>query len=57
MSLIHSAELNGVELFEYLIELLKNPEEVRQDPAGGCPGPIRLRWVCLDRDPTLGDLG
>jgi hypothetical protein len=32
MSLIHSAELNGVEPFEYLIELLKHPEEVERAP-------------------------
>ena len=37
MSLIHSAELNGVEPFEYLIELLKHPEEVRRDPAQWMP--------------------
>ena len=37
MSLIHSAELNGVEPFEYLIELLKHPDEVRQDPARWMP--------------------
>jgi len=37
MSLIHSAELNGVEPFEYLIELLKHPEEVRQDPSQWMP--------------------
>jgi len=37
MSLIHSAELNGVEPFEYLIELLKHPDEVRQDPAQWMP--------------------
>jgi len=33
MSLIHTAELNGVEPFDYLIELLKHPQEVRQAPA------------------------
>ena len=32
MSLIHSAELNGVEPFDYLIELLKHPEEVEREP-------------------------
>lgn len=37
MSLIHSAELNGVEPFDYLIELLKHPEDVQQDPAGWMP--------------------
>lgn len=37
MSLIHSAELNGVEPFEYLIELLKHPGEVERDPAQWMP--------------------
>jgi len=37
MSLIHSAELNGVEPFEYLIELLKHPEDVERDPARWMP--------------------
>jgi len=37
MSLIHSAELNGVEPFEYLIELLKHPEEVESEPGRWMP--------------------
>jgi len=37
MCLIHSAELNGVEPFEYLIELLKHPEDVERDPARWMP--------------------
>lgn len=37
MSLIHSAELNGVEPFDYLIELLKHPEEVERDPVHWMP--------------------
>jgi len=37
MSLIHSAEMNGVEPFEYLIELLKHPDEVRRDPGQWMP--------------------
>jgi transposase len=37
MSLIHSAELNGVEPFEYLIELLKHPDAVKRDPAAWMP--------------------
>ena len=37
MSLIHSAELNGVEPFEYLIELLKHAEELDRDPARWMP--------------------
>jgi hypothetical protein len=32
MSLIHSAELNGVEPFEYLIELLKHPDDLERAP-------------------------
>jgi hypothetical protein len=37
MSLIHSAELNGVEPFEYLLELLKHAEEVDREPAKWMP--------------------
>ena len=37
MSLIHSAELNGVEPFEYLLELLKHAEEVDREPARWMP--------------------
>ncbi len=37
MSLIHTAELNGVEPFEYLIELLKHAEAVDRDPAKWMP--------------------
>ena len=37
MSLIHSAELNGVEPFEYLIEMLKHPEEVEREPGRWMP--------------------
>jgi hypothetical protein len=32
MSLIHSAELNGLEPFEYLIELLKHPDDLEREP-------------------------
>jgi hypothetical protein len=37
MSLIHSAELNGVEPFEYLLELVKHAEEVDREPARWMP--------------------
>ena len=37
MTLIHSAELNGVEPFEYLIELLKHPGEVERDQGKWMP--------------------
>ena len=48
MSLIHSAELNGVEPFEYLIELLKHSEDVERDPA---------RWMPWCYPIPLGDCG
>lgn len=46
MSLIHSAELYGIEPFEYLVELLKHRDAVKQDP-GACmpwsyPAPMAL---------------
>lgn len=41
MSLIHSAELNGVEPFEYLVELLKHPDALKQDPAAWMPWSYR----------------
>lgn len=37
VSLIHSAELSGVEPFEYLIELLKRPEAVEREPGKWMP--------------------
>jgi len=37
MSLIHSAEINGVEPFEYLVELLKHAEEVERAPGRWLP--------------------
>jgi len=37
MSLIHSAELNGIEPFEYLVELLKHAEEVDREPGHWLP--------------------
>jgi len=37
MSLIHSAELNGVEPFEYLVELLKHPADVDREPERWMP--------------------
>jgi transposase len=33
MSLIHTCELNGVNPFEYLTELLQHPEELKQHPS------------------------
>jgi len=32
MSLIHTAELNGIQPFEYLVALMSNPVEIKQSP-------------------------
>ncbi len=32
MSLIHTSELNDVNAFDYLTELLRHPEELKQNP-------------------------
>jgi hypothetical protein len=37
MSLIHTAELAGVEPFDYLVELLRHAKAVKQDPADWMP--------------------
>ncbi|MCP5116539.1 MAG: transposase, partial [bacterium] len=37
MSLIHTAELEGVDPFDYLTELVKHPEEVRRGPKDWMP--------------------
>ena len=37
MSLIHTAELNGVEPFGYLVALLRHPEQIAMAPADWMP--------------------
>ena len=37
MSLIHTAELNDVPPFDYLVELLRHPEEIAENPAEWMP--------------------
>jgi len=37
MSLIHTAELNGVNAFDYLTQLMRHPEEVRRAPGQWLP--------------------
>jgi hypothetical protein len=41
MSLIHTAELNGIAPFAYLVALQRHHQEVARDPAPGCRGPMR----------------
>jgi len=48
MSLIHTAELTGMEPFEYLIELLNHPEDVARDPARWMP------WCYQVQPPPAG---
>jgi transposase len=37
MSLIHTCELNEVNAFDYLTELLRHPEELKQNPSAWMP--------------------
>jgi len=37
MSLIHTAELNKVEAFDYLVTLLKHPEQIAKTPGDFMP--------------------
>ena len=37
MSLIHTCELNGANPFDYLAELLRHAEELKQSPSGWMP--------------------
>jgi hypothetical protein len=37
MSLIHTCELNDVNAFDYLTELLRHPEELKQNPSEWMP--------------------
>jgi len=48
MSLIHTCELNGVNPFDYLIELQKHAEELAKNPAA---------WMPWDYRPTLQPAG
>jgi len=46
MSLIHTCELNGINAFDYLIELQRHAEELRQNPSEWMPWNYR---ATLDR--------
>ena len=47
MSLIHTCELNKVNPFEYLTELLRHPAEIMKRPAEWMPWNYRKRWPGL----------
>jgi len=45
MSLIHTAELNGANPFDYLTELLRHPRELAQTPSRWMPWNYRENLV------------
>jgi transposase len=47
MSLIYSAELNGVAPFEYLLALLRHPEELAANPGAWMPWTYRDTLAAL----------
>ena len=49
MSLIHTCELNEVNAFDYLTELLRHPEELKQNPSEWMPWNYRDTLVRLAR--------
>ena len=46
MSLIHTCELNGANAFDYLTELLRHAEELKQNPSStaNCTRLVRELW-------------
>lgn len=50
MSLIHSAELNGVQPFDYLTALLRHHQDVEDAPAGWMPWNYAATLARLDED-------
>ncbi len=44
MSLIHTCELNDVNAFDYLTELLRHTEELNRTRRSGCPGITGTHW-------------
>jgi hypothetical protein len=44
MSLIHTCELNGVNPFDYLIELQRHAGELKRTLRSGCPGTTAIPW-------------
>jgi hypothetical protein len=48
MSLIHTCELNGVNAFDYVTELLRHADELKQNPSEWMPWNCRetlVRWM------------
>jgi transposase len=51
MSLIHTAELNGANPFDYLVELMRHPKEVATEPAKWMPWNYRITLAELAAPP------
>ena len=51
MSLIHTCELNGANPFDYLTELQRHAEELKQAHRSGCRGTTARRWHGSPRAP------
>jgi hypothetical protein len=47
MSLIHTCDLNGINPFEYLNELLKHADELKQKPSAWMPWNYREHLACF----------
>jgi hypothetical protein len=52
MSLIHTAEMNGVSAFEYIVALLRHPKALAANPAEWMPWTFR---ATLERMKTVAD--
>ena len=53
LSLIHTAELNGVNAFDYLTQLMRHPEHVKKDPGKWMPWNYRETLEQLPRTEQL----
>jgi transposase len=51
MGLIHTAELNGANPFDYLVELMRHPKEVATEPANWMPWNYRAPLAELAAPP------
>jgi transposase len=51
MALIHTAELNGVNAFDYLVALLRHPKEITERPGEWMPWTYRATLTRLDGGP------
>ena len=53
MSLIHTAELNDANPFDYLLELMRHPREVATEPSNWMPWNYRGTLAALPRSTLI----